>query len=148
MKRVQMRRGVPLPPNTKYVGRPTRWGNPFRVQGDWITWAAIALGQRADAAGRRTAAVSLYRAWMTDQLPVAARPAAGGDSAEIEFADGTRRTISEQVAGVAALATTVFPQPRLPDERPSLEPLRGFDLACWCPLDQPCHADVLLELLA
>ena len=25
-------------------------------------------------------------------------------------------------------------------------PLRGHDLACWCPLDQPCHADVLLEL--
>jgi hypothetical protein len=24
--------------------------------------------------------------------------------------------------------------------------LRGCDLACWCPLDQPCHADVLLEL--
>jgi hypothetical protein len=24
--------------------------------------------------------------------------------------------------------------------------LRGHDLACWCPLDQPCHADVLLEL--
>ncbi len=23
--------------------------------------------------------------------------------------------------------------------------LRGKDLACWCPLDQPCHADVLLE---
>lgn len=28
---------------------------------------------------------------------------------------------------------------RLPD-------LRGKNLACWCPLDQPCHADVLLEL--
>jgi len=27
-----------------------------------------------------------------------------------------------------------------------LAPLRGHDLACWCPLDQPCHADVLLEL--
>lgn len=25
-------------------------------------------------------------------------------------------------------------------------PLRGRDLACWCPLDQPCHADVLLDL--
>lgn len=25
-------------------------------------------------------------------------------------------------------------------------PLRGKNLACWCPLDQPCHADVLLEL--
>lgn len=24
--------------------------------------------------------------------------------------------------------------------------LRGKTLACWCPLDQPCHADVLLEL--
>ncbi len=23
--------------------------------------------------------------------------------------------------------------------------LRGKDLACWCGLDQPCHADVLLE---
>lgn len=24
--------------------------------------------------------------------------------------------------------------------------LRGKTLACFCPLDQPCHADVLLEL--
>lgn len=27
-----------------------------------------------------------------------------------------------------------------------LPELRGKDLACFCPLDQPCHADVLLEL--
>lgn len=27
-----------------------------------------------------------------------------------------------------------------------IAPLRGKDLACWCPLDQPCHADVLLRL--
>jgi hypothetical protein len=27
-----------------------------------------------------------------------------------------------------------------------LGPLRGKHLACWCPLDQACHADVLLEL--
>jgi hypothetical protein len=27
-----------------------------------------------------------------------------------------------------------------------LHELRGRNLACWCPLDQPCHADVLLEL--
>ncbi len=26
------------------------------------------------------------------------------------------------------------------------EDLRGKDLMCWCPLDQPCHADILLEL--
>jgi hypothetical protein len=24
--------------------------------------------------------------------------------------------------------------------------LAGLDLACWCPLDQPCHADVLLGI--
>jgi len=24
--------------------------------------------------------------------------------------------------------------------------LAGKNLACWCPLDQPCHADVLIEL--
>lgn len=29
---------------------------------------------------------------------------------------------------------------------PDLSPLRGKDLACWCALDKPCHADVLLEL--
>lgn len=24
--------------------------------------------------------------------------------------------------------------------------LRGKNLACWCPLDRPCHANVLLEI--
>lgn len=28
----------------------------------------------------------------------------------------------------------------------SLRRLRGRDLCCWCALDQPCHADILLEL--
>lgn len=28
----------------------------------------------------------------------------------------------------------------------ALSKLRGKDLMCWCPLDVPCHADVLLEL--
>ena len=27
-----------------------------------------------------------------------------------------------------------------------LEPLRDKHLACWCPLDQSCHADILLDL--
>ena len=30
--------------------------------------------------------------------------------------------------------------------RAELPTLAGRDLACACPLDQPCHADVLLEL--
>jgi len=28
----------------------------------------------------------------------------------------------------------------------NLATLRGVDLCCWCAPDQPCHADVLLEL--
>lgn len=27
-----------------------------------------------------------------------------------------------------------------------IERLRGKDLACWCSLDAPCHADILLRL--
>lgn len=27
-----------------------------------------------------------------------------------------------------------------------LKELRGKNLACWCDLDKPCHADVLLRL--
>jgi len=37
---------------------------------------------------------------------------------------------------------------RLMDDPKWLEPLRGKDLACFCPPDQPCHADVLLKLAA
>lgn len=33
-----------------------------------------------------------------------------------------------------------------PLRQPEIDELRGKDLACFCPLDQPCHADVLLEL--
>jgi len=30
--------------------------------------------------------------------------------------------------------------------RAALLNLRGKNLACWCRLDQPCHADVLLQI--
>ena len=35
---------------------------------------------------------------------------------------------------------------KIQDDPRFLEPLRGMNLACWCPLDQPCHADILLRL--
>ena len=46
---------------------------------------------------------------------------------------------------VQAEAVALFRE-RAVDGLPSLAPLRGKNLACWCALDQPCHADVLLEL--
>lgn len=33
-------------------------------------------------------------------------------------------------------------------DRPDmLDLLKGKDLACWCPLEKSCHADVILKLL-
>lgn len=86
--RVQRRRtaGWTSPPGSVYVGRPTRWGNPWRV------------GQTVSAAE----AVRRYRAMFEAMDPV------------------TRRAL--------------------------LAPLRGRSLQCWCALEAPCHADVLLEL--
>lgn len=90
VKRVQRQRtkGWRMPPNTVYVGRPSKWGNPWKV-GMWNGAAYI----------DREASLFQYRHWATGLM-----------------------------------------------DRTLLEPLRGKDLACWCPLDQPCHADVLLEL--
>jgi len=39
-----------------------------------------------------------------------------------------------------------YSQVRSRSEIAAVRELRGKNLACWCPLDQPCHADVLLEL--
>ena len=33
-----------------------------------------------------------------------------------------------------------------PPSRDKIKLLRGKNLACFCPLDHPCHADVLLQL--
>lgn len=45
-----------------------------------------------------------------------------------------------------AILWPVSGQPRVPTPDYIRQELRGKDLACWCPLDQPCHADVLLEV--
>jgi hypothetical protein len=76
-----------MPPNTVYVGRPSRWGNPITPSEYEPTWKAV---------------VDAYR-------------------------------------GYARMLHHAHPE--------WLEPLRGKNLACWCPLDAPCHADVLLELV-
>lgn len=45
-----------------------------------------------------------------------------------------------------AVDAYAFWLPEMPHLMCSLDELRGRDLCCYCPLDQPCHADVLLEL--
>jgi hypothetical protein len=84
-----------MPEGAVYVGRPSRWGNKWRVDdelGRELLWDAETV-------------VELYRQ--------------------------DREFYALQYPDV---------------QRAWLVPLRGRDLACWCPLDQPCHADVLLAL--
>ena len=69
----------------------------------------------------RTRAVDLYRAYIE------------GRAADIPIDDWT------EADPFARLSLTYAVRHRIGD-------LAGHDLACWCPLGQPCHADVLLEL--
>ena len=144
-KRIQMRRakGWRKPEGAVYVGRPSPWGNPFSTNGDWIVWMAVGLGLKAHKAGRRQAAVALHRAWLTGE-------AIGRESREdggaLVFGDRTTVSLHDHACNIALGAASLYEQPAIPAARPDLTPLRGHDLACWCPLDQPCHADAILAL--
>ena len=145
-QRIQRRRdkGWRMPEGAVYVGRPSPWGNPWPIDGEMQPWLALALGHRGDEAGRRASAVQAFRWWMVNDgspFPVASVTPGPGD---LEYSDGTTRHIRDVPAamGVMMLSRTPIAVPPPPD----LEPLRGKDLVCWCPLGRLCHADVLLEL--
>ncbi len=89
-----------MPPNTIYVGRPSVWGNPFKVGGYVRMVGGYLPALIKDAA----MAKALYDAQFYDC------PATWNAIAKIQTE------------------------------------LRGKNLACWCPLDQPCHADILLTI--
>lgn len=98
-QRIQRRRtrGWRMPEGAVYVGRGSKWGNPFRV-GNIEEFGEVPTAEEA---------VSLFERWWTTP------------------------------------AKFVIPWP--PPLEDLLE-LRGKDLACWCRIDLPCHADVLLKL--
>ena len=56
------------------------------------------------------------------------------------YMEGAERA---RAAQCVELFRNIFPA--LP-ESAGIGVLRGKNLACWCKLDAPCHADVLLEL--
>ena len=110
-KRIQRKRtkGWTMPHGAVYVGRPSRWGNPFTVAG-----YRDVMGHAATDAEARQACVDAFRDWLRGDTWAA------GSGAEWD------RRRSDYLACVPGLVNR--------------------DLACWCPLDQPCHADVLIEL--
>lgn len=149
-KRIQRQRtkGWRMPDGAVYVGRPGKWGNPFPVSGDYIMWATVARGRYNNDVNRRLTAVELFRSWLTDQRLPPASPARKDDL--IVYESGIALSTDEVARGIAATCAMLNAEElkvqRPPEMADLIAELRGRDLVCWCPLDQPCHADVLLEL--
>lgn len=132
-QRVQLHRtkGWRKPPNTVVVARPSRWGNWFVISSAGEQYARY-----------RDALVD------PDALIVYAVDKRG-------YRTGTRFAVMGGPVDARRLAVDLY---RRSLEATFLEvdgplnrdhylaDLRGKNLACWCPPDQPCHADVLLEL--
>ena len=125
-------KGWRMPANTVYVGRPTKWGNPFNFRDSEYCWAALSFGCRGDPAGRHEASVRAFAEWVL--APHGKRtksmwlqPKFGGPRGSMNLGPRVK-------AGMA------------PSRSEIMEALGGKNLACFCRLDQPCHADVLLEI--
>jgi Domain of unknown function (DUF4326) len=121
-RRVQLKRvkGWRIPPNTVKVDRTTRLGNPFFCH---------RKGGPGSHCRRVTPNVSYccldtYAEWLRSGLE-------GRDSCT-----GSVMAVLDAVDGYTERAALVK----------AVKAARGKNLACWCPLDQPCHADFLLEL--
>lgn len=125
-KRIQRRRtsGWRMPDGAVYVGRPTRWGNPWYVGTGQVTVQGFTEGP---GAGQYD-----YHDQRRYEMVVP-----GSQGVTVEMAVALYR---DDLLMNLADADSYF------DElREALKALRGRDLCCWCSLDQPCHADVLLE---
>lgn len=66
------------------------------------------------------------------------------DWPDLAVGDGSR--VVRELVATPQLAVELYRIAFTPDAREACTELAGRDLACWCPLDRPCHADVLLEL--
>lgn len=124
-ERIQLSRatGWRMPPNTVKVDRTTPWGNPW-APGSPGTVRIAKLGGGWDVC-RLPMAVTLegcvdrHRRWMRG-----------------EFTDP---------AGAIKWNHPLY-DAVICDAPPDPQALRGKNLACWCALDAPCHADALLAL--
>ncbi len=115
------------------VTRPGKWGNPFDFRSPDCCWLALSYGCRGDRLGRQEASVKAFREWIEP-------PAKGKKLVRMER--GIRIGNNERDFQIGP-RFIVGPPPTIDAVRSSL---RGKNLACFCALDQPCHADVLLKL--
>lgn len=117
----QRTKGWRMPENTVYVGRGTKWGNPFRV-GDYAVIDTVHVGTPVNG--------KLFQA--TEHTAIKMDPKMASDLYRI-FLSARASNSSDGIKNM----------PWWQDIR---REIAGKNLACWCPPDQPCHADVLLEI--
>lgn len=131
--RLSRAKGWRMPANTVKVVRPGRWGNPFNLRDSSHCWTALAHGFKGHALGRQMASVFMFEAWVRR-----------GHETTVEGCGLYMGKDAKTGVPIALAPDIVAPAPpSLADIR---EHLAGKNLACWCALDAPCHADVLLEL--
>lgn len=120
--RVQRKRtkGFKLPENTVCVTRGTKWGNPFKVIDGFIVFPT-----------KKTSYLPLYFLKQTDDANSILA------TCYDMFINGER-----EFFGILLPEWPVF-QPIIKED---IKQLRGKNLACFCPLDKSCHADLLLEI--
>ncbi|HKY90730.1 MAG TPA: DUF4326 domain-containing protein [Nevskiaceae bacterium] len=106
---------------------------------------------RKTAATRTPQRVQLSRrkGWrLPEGTIVVARPTRWGNPYVLgkrqRHIDGTWHVIADRA--IAVRLHREWLEAELARQPAMLEPLRGHSLACWCPLDGPCHVDTLLEL--
>lgn len=125
--RRQRTKGWKMPEGAVYVGRGSRWGNPFRVgEPCGVFKKGQGMGGRAE---------TLIPELSLEQVIEFYRNAVSGMLGPEMYPQG-----HEWRDAFLQKSHNWWPS----DAAKGL--LRGKDLACWCPLDQPCHADVLLEI--
>jgi hypothetical protein len=80
---------------------------------------------------------------------VVARPSPWGNPFTVEFTGSRAQSAASFRTFLRLRRTQLWPPGWVtyyPADDEIRAALRGKDLACWCLLDQPCHADVLLEI--
>lgn len=156
-ERIQRRRakGFVLPTTAIYVGRPSKWGNPFKI-GTPLGLARVPAVHYPDHEweyeGRCTAA-GAYHPYVSDEVANHPHAIATPQLSIKAYVPCNVRhmTPAETVDCYRAYVTGGgWPIDWAPRPGFTLDDIRkelgGRDLACWCPLSSPCHADVLLEL--
>jgi hypothetical protein len=133
IERIQRRRtkGWRMPENTVYVGRPSIFGNPFEAY-------------KCECCGYWDVRDDNGVTYLVDHEYVR-RPEVRADRRTWTTRDEARAKAVE----LYVCELTYWLGGRMEYDREYAEAVRGLrgkNLACWCPLDQPCHADVLLEL--